>query len=182
MLEITRLYTLKAHYILWPCWKATDNQSVVVYLFDPAWSNYIHEYTRSSVVLSSYRNVFISSLSMFSPSSCFYHPCGKRTASAPQRAQRTGTPWPPTGLWTTCTLLRMWASLRTLGESSISSVQIVRLDRLAGTLWMTRKVSMSLWKGWIMHSLNACHRTWTSTKCVGRLCIFSWIYSQLIPT
>ncbi len=95
----------------------------------------------------------MSSELMFSPTSCSYHPCGKRATSAPQRVQWMGTLWPPTGLWMTCTLLRTWASLKTWGESSISSVQIVRSDQSAGTVWMTRKVSMLLWKGWIMHNL-----------------------------
>lgn len=119
-----------------------------------------HVYTKSKapvalLFLNSVRSVYMSYESVFSPTSCSYHPCDKRATSAPQRPQWTGTLWPPTGLWTTCTLLRMWASLKTWGESSISFVQIVRLDQSAGTVWTTRKVSTSLWKGWIMHSVNA---------------------------
>lgn len=144
-------------------------------------------YTKSKALialltLSSFRSVFMSCQAVFSPTSSSYHPCGKRAASVPQRAQWTGTLWPPTGLWMTCILLRTWASLTTLGESSISSVQIVRLDQSAGTVWMTRKVSTSLWRGWIMHSQNAYvspQELWK--KCVVRLCIFSWISTQCWP-
>lgn len=104
--------------------------------------------------LTSIRRVYLSHQSMFSPVSCSYHPCERRATSAPQRPQRMGTLWPPTGLWMTCTLLRMWASLRTLGESNILFVQIVRLDQSAGTVWMTRKVSMLLWNESVMRSVK----------------------------